>query len=210
MCAQCTVCGIIQHIELSTGTAHMSVSSLTTGYRHVVHRYSRVVYFRSFLMSLQGETTPVIPSEDEQRMRHILDGYNLINANIVRQVLKKLKLLTRYRRHVESLAVKFSKGQYKPLQIQPDMMRDILRLFRRVECFWDHGGKQQDLARKRRVFLSYPYVYYQICYHLNALHLADEKFLLKSDALLEKLHLMYAPVAEKAGLDYDVNCSRNA
>lgn len=198
----CTRCGLIQSMSgLGMGPAHMSVSRLRDGYRHVVHRYSRVVYFRSILNSIQGLTNPILPAEDESAMRRIIDGQNLtrVRPQHVKACLKQLKKSTRYRRHIQSLTFLLSGGVYKPVVIQSVVMLELLRLFRRIEVFWDHGEKQKN--KKRRVFPSYQYIYWQLCHKLKLRFLTSDDFLLKNRRLMSITHDMYTRVATAAGIN---------
>lgn len=193
----CTACGIIQSMQLlGTDPAFMSVDMLKNAYRHVVHRYSRVVYFRSLLLGLQGKTVPSISIEELASLRRTIVGEgSAIHPSVVWTALKKLGLGTKYRRHLEALAVKLSGGLYSPVEIEVDQFFELLTLFRRVECEWDHGVKQT--IPTRRVFLSYPYIYYQLCHHIGSPHLTGSHHLLKSVKLLNVLHKVYKPMSEK-------------
>lgn len=202
----CTVCGMIQGPLLSTDAAHTSVERLQRIDRHVIHRYSRVVYFRSFLWSIQGFTRPVISSEDVARLRRLTNGSRTTPEDVV-VALKKLKLATKYRRHKYSLAVLLSGNMYKPIQIEASDFFEMLRLFRRVEYHWEWSGGKK-VVMKRRVFLSYPYVYYQLCYHMGVMHLTGKHHLLLSRVLLSRQHSIYKVVAEAGGLQCDVSVFR--
>jgi hypothetical protein len=201
----CTACGTIQGILLGTGPANTSVARLQQVGRHVVHRYSRVVYFRSFLASIQGETKPKIGEQELANLRRLTSGPSCTPETVSR-ALKKLKLGSKYRRHRYSLAVTLSDGHFKPLLLPGDTMSVMLTLFRRVEWYWMFGGKK--VVKKRRVFLSYPYVYYQLCYHLNLMQLTGPWHLLQSKALQSKQHEIYAHVCKKAGLKADLKAFR--
>jgi len=203
----CTACGIIQSTQtLGIDVAHMSIDRLMNGHRHVVHRYSRVVYFRSFLMSIQGNTRPVLSTEEQASLRLTLGGEKVITGAVVASVIKRLKLSNRLRRHTESIAITMSGGVYKPIVIPTHTFFELLTLFRRVEFWWDHGMSKN--MPGRRVFLSYPYVYYQLCHHLKLHHLSGKHHLLQSRKLLGKLHKAYGRLARKAKLTKDLDVYR--
>jgi hypothetical protein len=204
----CTACGIVQATpSLTTGPANMSADRMMNGTRIAIHRYSRVIYFRSFMLSIQGVTSPEISKQNEKALRLMLAGKSSIKPTNVRECLKKMGLSGRYRRHIESLTETLSDGKYKPLKIPHDTLIRLLTLFRKVECAWDHGVKQDNTTRK--VFLSYPYVYYQLCFHLDVMHLTDASYLLKSPKLLFKLHTIYGKIATQVGLEYDTVSTRD-
>lgn len=197
----CTACGLIQVLQqIGTGTASMSYEQLKNGSRKTVHRYSRVVYFRSFLLGLQGKTAPVITKEEEKSMQVTCAGSSWIDEHVINAALKKLKLATKFRRHRYTLAARFN-PQYKPVRIPAQTFMELLRLFRIVECHWQHGLKRK--LGKRRVFFSYPYVYYQLCYHMDVMQYTGVHHLLHDNTLLDKLHYAYSCVAKKGKLKFN-------
>ena len=204
----CTACGIIQSTQLIQSTpAHMSANTIQEGFRHVVHRYSRVVYFRSFLLSIQGLTTPTISPKELQSLQATLSGDAAeVTPNTIEIALKKLKKSTKFRRHKVSLAVTLSKNAYKPVVVPYDTFCLMLKLFRRVEVYWQQHSKR--LMPGRCVFLSYPYLYYQFCVHLKCTHLSSTSYLLQSRVLLKKLHVAYKEIAANINLDCDTDTYR--
>jgi hypothetical protein len=198
----CTACGLVQSIQGSVGenngTATMSVDQMMNGSRYIVHRYSRVVYFRSFLLGIQGQTCPEVDANHLLMMRVLCAGYSVVDPSVVNKILRQLKIAKRYRRHRVSLALKLSNGKYKPQQIPGALFMDFLTHFRKIEYMWDHGGKSN--MKERKVFLSYPYIFYQLCVHMDCMHLTGKHHLLKSTVLLNKLHLCYGRLAKKVNL----------
>lgn len=193
----CTACGLVQ-IKNNVGTvaANMSYEQLKNGNRKIVHRYSRVAYFRSFLLGIQGKTYPSISEEELSSLRATCVGEN-VDDETVKHGLKKLKLATRFRRHRFTLAGMLNKS-YKPVSLDHIEFFHFLKLFRMIECQWQHGMKRK--LGPRRVFFSYPYVFYQLCFHLNKMHLSGPHHLLRDRTLLNKLHYAYGCCAKKAGL----------
>lgn len=204
----CTACGTIQFLQsLTMDPAHMTVDQLKNGNRLVVHRYSRVVYFRSFLCGIQGETKPQLKNGELDALRLILAGERNVTPECVLKALKALKICTRLRRHLQSLTVTLSNNAHQPVKIPPPTMREMMKLFRRVEWFWEQGMMKMHCP-ERKVFLSYPYIFYQLCVHLKVRHLTDKKHLLQSRALQAKLHKVYGRIAKKANLDCDLTVFR--
>lgn len=207
-CVVCTACGMIQTSVLiqSEHGAHVSVAQSMSLDRYVVHHYSRVVYFRSFLQSIQGDTRPEISPLEEGVLRQVVGGIasSQISPDVVQCALR-VTGLTKFRRHKVRLAELLSDGHFKGSVIPSGVFYDLLKLFRRVEYAWEHHVRKQS---GRRVFISYPYVYFQLCYHLGYAELCDSKYLLKSRPRLQLLHKLYGRICKKAGLTCNLNVFR--
>ena len=203
----CTACGLVQSTQASVGenvgTASMSVDQMMNTNRNYVHHYSRVVYFRSFLVCIQGQSSPDMSPETYSQFEEAAKEYKKIDVAVVIKILKRLDLAKKYRRHRYRLAVLLSGGDYKPVQIPGAVFMQLLTLFRRVEVYWDHGCKSN--LKTRRVFLSYPYVFYQLCYHMKCMELTGRHHLLKSKLLQGRLHLCYGRLAKKAKLNCNLD-----
>jgi hypothetical protein len=199
-CVVCTACGMVQTSVLiqSEHGAHTTIAKMTSLDRYVVHHYSRVVYFRSFMQSLQGDTRPQYSPEDVLVLRRVVGGIDVtkITPDVVQCALRVSKL-TKFRRHKVRFAEILSDGHFKAPLIPSDVFYKLLKLFRRVEVAWEQVVKKQNT---RRVFISYPYVYYQLCHHLGLPDLCGQHHLLKSRARLQILHKLYGRVCKRAGL----------
>ena len=193
----CTACGLVQIKQMvGMSVANMSHEQLQNGNRKIVHQYSRVAYFRSFLLGLQGKTSPSI-SEEELNSLRVICGGESADDEIVKHGLKRLKLATRFRRHRYTLAVMLN-PTYRPVNMDATQFFHFLRLFRMIECQWQFGLKRK--LGTRRVFFSYPYVFYQLCHHTQLMHLSGPHHLLQDRNLLNKLHYAYGCCAKKAKL----------
>ena len=207
----CTACGLIQESQLlGVGVANMSFEQLMHGNRKTVHHYSRVVYFRSFLMGIQGKTTPSVTQAELESLRLICVGSAVDSRSIdeskVVFALKKLCLSTRLRRHRYSLLCMLN-PLHVPVQMDAKTFFLLLRCFRVVECHWQHGLKRK--LGDRKVFFSYPYVFYQLCVHLDLMHLTGDHHLVRNIAALDKLHYAYGCIAKKAGFRFNVDIHRD-
>lgn len=201
----CTACGLVQMKQLLGMTsANMSYEQLRNGNRKIVHRYSRVAYFRSFLLGLQGKTYPAITEEELSSLRAVCVGEN-VDDETVKHGLKRLKLATRFRRHRYTLA-RMINPKFEPVDMNAAEFFNFLRFFRMIECQWQHGLKRK--LHERVVFFSYPYVFYQLCYHLDTMHLTGAHHLLQDTTLLNKLHYAYGCCAKKAQLECVLNVYR--
>jgi hypothetical protein len=192
----CTACGLVQSKLLVASSANMSYEQLKNGNRKLVHQYSRVAYFRSFLLGLQGKTYPSISVEELSSLRAICVGES-VDDETVKHGLKRLKLATRFRRHRYTLAAMINPS-FRPVSMDASEFFQFLKLFRMIECQWQHGLKRK--LRGRRVFFSYPYVFYQLCYHLDKMQFTGPHHLLQDVSLLNKLHYAYGCCAKKAQL----------
>jgi Zn-finger protein len=202
----CTACGLVQiRQSLGTGVVNMSNEQLTSGNNKKVHLYSRVVYFRSFVTGLMGNTRPNISPKDLESLRATCAGQGPIDELVVVAALKKLGLSVKYRRHKYSLASMLNKD-FKAVNIPGAVFFELLRLFRVIECHWMHGMKRK--LRERRVFFSYPYVFYQLCYHLGCMQYTGPHHLLHDRVRLEKLHYAYGCIAKKAKIKFNVTVYR--
>ena len=202
----CTACGLIQSLQMvGVGAANMSYEQLKSGRNKTVHLYSRVVYFRSFLLGLQGLTNPSITQAELEALRVICAGVDFVDEGVVIKALKKMKKTTKYRRHRHSLACMINKG-YTPVKIDTKHFFELLRLFRVIECHWQHGMKRK--LHDRKVFFSYPYVFYQLCLHMGVMGYTGPHHLLKNRELLNKQHYAYGCIAKKAKMKFDVEVYR--
>lgn len=198
----CTTCSIVQDTyALGMTDAHMSVDRMKNNYRYVVHRYSRIVYFRSFMDSLQGSSKPTLHKDMLRDMRRILDGVDYITPKDVRFALRKMNKSAQYRRHTNRLTILLNPA-YKPLYIEPKHVAQFLHAFIRIELAWNQGFKQS--LRKRKAFMSYPYIFYQLCFHFNTPQYTGPHHLLKDTGLLNKQHYMYRQLANKCKLKCDL------
>lgn len=202
----CTECGLIQCVLLSNDSSVLTHDELKTRQRDYVHRYSRVVYFRSFLMSLIGETNPVIDDTTLGLLRLFVGPPPEVTPERVAVALKKMRLSTKYRRHKEYLASLLSGGVYKPLVIEMDVFKRLLHLFRWVEFYYVPIKRVSDPGR--RVFFSYPYVYYQLCFHLGLSHLTGPRHLLHCKKRQQMQHKTYGRVAKKCDLKCNLEAFR--
>lgn len=203
----CTTCGIIQGQLLKADASNVTYDRLKNGNRDVVHRYSRVVYFRSFLLKIRGETNPCLQPKENTALHQFFDGKDKdkITPTTILAGLKQLNLL-RLRRHAISLAVTFSNNKFKAITMSAKTQQVLLTLFRRIEFFWELGGKR--ILENRKVFFSYPYIFYQLCYHLKKNELCKDEYLLQSSSRLLLLHKAYGRIAKKANITCNLKATR--
>lgn len=195
----CTNCGLVQSLYVFTQSAEsFSDSVVNRGCRKTVHRYSRIVYFRSLLQGMAGETAPTITETELDLLKRVTA--KPVTPKTIQTALASTKLL-RLRRHRERLAELVSGGAYKPVVILHSDFVGLLKNFRRVEFEWDRSTKHK--FPERKVFLSYSYVFYQLCYHMKCMQYTGTHHLLKGRQLREKQHRAYVLMCEKTELTYD-------
>ena len=207
-CVVCFSCGLLLVSQiLGMSSSNMTYDQLKNGPCTKIHYYSRVVYFRSILMGMQASTSPQISKEELQDLRAACGGRRSPDVDVVVRVIRKLGLASRFHRHRYTIT-KMLYPEYKPLYISGVHFFDILKYFTRIEFHYIH---MKDKMGTRRSFFSYPYIFYQICYHMDVMQYTGPHHLLKDNKLLMKLHTSYKPIADAAGMKSDINvksCTR--
>lgn len=197
----CMGCGMIQVSQLlGIASTNMTYDQLKNGPCTKIHYYSRVVYFRSILMGMQALTTPQISGKELNDLRVVCDGESYPDVNAVARAIRKLGMASRFYRHRYTITQMLFPS-YKPLYIKGCHFFEILKYFTRIEFNYMH---MKDKMAGRRSFFSYPYIFYQICYHMDVMDYTGDHHLLKDATLLQKLHKAYKPIAEASGMRYDV------
>jgi ribosomal protein S27E len=197
----CIGCGMIQVTQLmGIASTNMTFDQIKNGPCTKIHLYSRVAYFRSFLMGMQALTKPQISEKELQDLRVACGGINSPNVDAVAKEIRKLGMSSRFHRHRYTLTSMLFPS-YKAVYISGRHFFDILRYFTRIEFNYIH---MKDCMGGRQSFFSYPYVFYQICYHMDCMQYTGKHHLLKDRSLLLKLHKAYKPIAEASKMQYDV------
>lgn len=198
----CIGCGMIQVTQLmGIATTNMTYDQIKNGPCTKIHHYSRVAYFRSFLMGMQALTNPQISDEELQNLRVACGGISSPDVDAVAKAIRKMGMSSRFHRHRYTLTHRLFPS-YKPLYITGRDFIDILRYFTRIEFNYIH---MKDCMGGRQSFFSYPYIFYQICYHLDCMHYTGPHHLLKDRGLLFKLHKAYKPIAIASKMYYNVS-----
>lgn len=176
----CTQCGLIQQQGVFMGgIAHCSMDRLKTGNRVYIHRYSRVVHFRTTIRLMQGDSNPLIGDEDLLRLQVELGGLDNPGVNDVNKALRKLGLSRKYRRHRCRLA--FIIGDVFLPVFDGQTIMKMFKLFRILEYYWNFYHKE--ISPGRKVFFSYRFIFYQFCHQLNVPQYTGRHHLLKNEKL---------------------------
>lgn len=177
----CINCGLILYQGVFTAdSAHCDMDRLMTGPRVHIHRYSRIVHFRTTMRLMQGESSPVIEDELLLRMQAELDGgKDPITVESVSKMLRKLKISRKYRRHRWWIAAALG-GEILPV-FDAEVVLPMLKMFRVLEYHWDRHKKE--IAPGRKVFFSYRFIFHQFALALGRPDMTGPHHLLKSAKL---------------------------
>lgn len=160
VCINCGLIAIFQQVD--NKLKNIPYTDVIRGGAYVVHRYSRLVYFRAIVKQFNGLTNPPLPEEDVNVMRRFYDGHH--SHEHLKDVIQTRGLPRRYLRHVFTIQLLLDKNCI--LYIPADVYFEMCRMFRYVEHCWDHGFK----IPNRKSFFSYRLLYCQFAYHLGHSH----------------------------------------
>ena len=176
----CIMCGLIQQQGVFSGDpAHCSMDRLFNTARVHIHHYSRIVHFRTTIRLMQADSHPMIEADVLSCLRLALNGKSRPSVEDVMLVLRKEGLARKLRRHKFTLTVLL--GGEQPKMIDAGIVFTMLKLFRRLEYFWNYHHEQ--VAPGRKVFLSYPFIFYQLAHQLGHPELTGDHHLLKNKKL---------------------------
>ena len=176
----CTACGLIQQQGVfSGGPAHCSMDRLMNTARVHIHRYSRIVHFKTTIRLNQADSRPMITEDALSRLRLACAGSRQPDVSDVMQGLRKLGLARKLRRHKFTLLVML--GGKTPDVIAADVVFEMLRMFRRLEYYWNFY--HDEIAPGRKVFFSYLFVFYQFAMQLGFAEHTGTHHLLKNKKL---------------------------
>lgn len=192
----CRNCGLVsEHTLLKSDFAHCSISRARHIQRTYKHIYKRIVHFKTFVQHLAGNFKCPMTSEEENDLRHILNGHP-ITPNAVVVALKKLKLNKKLRKHKYQIARKL--GGYKLMLFNDALTwHHMLKMFIRLEGVWRYHGKR--IAPGRKIFLSYPFIFYQFCHLMNKREWLQDVQLLKNKKALTLQYAYWDEVCKITG-----------
>lgn len=196
----CLTCGLIQRLAVFTGDiAHCSWDRIKNGNRVYIHRYSRVVHFRAVISQLTGNSRPVISAETKSHMQVALGGRLPTEENVI-DMIRKIGLSRRYRRHSVSLTRILGGNPRQEGEIPADIVLRMYKMFTRVEFHFNRLKKR--ICPKRKVFFSYKFLLYQFLHELGGGHWARPQYLLKCSRLLAKQCDMYRLICKETGYGF--------
>ena len=190
----CTHCGLILRQGVFTGDiVHCSMDQLMNGTRVYIHRYSRVVHFKTTIRFMEGNSSPQIDDETVSRMQAELVGP--VTVEKVSRVLRKLGLARKYRRHRWKIANLLGMPNFP--ELDSTVYYDMLKMFRRFEFYWNFH--HNTIAPGRRVFLSYCFLFYQFAHALGHPEVTGPHHLLKNAKLSKFQFDSYRRASEWTG-----------
>ena len=163
-----------------------------------IHRYERLVHFKDYMRSLHGDIPCKMAAEDESKLKAALADADITPTNVL-VALKQCKLNNKHRKHKEFLAWKLSGREWKSTTIlHADYIR-MCKMFKVIERLWDKQNFKR-VKGKRKVFLSYPYVFWRLAQLVDKEreYCKDVK-LLKSKVLLQNQHRLWSAVCQRSG-----------
>lgn len=174
----CTMCGLIHRSSVLVQAADMSVFGIqpnsSTNSTSAIHEYSRLVYFKSVLLAIEGVTLPTITSRDFQLISEsctiaTAGEPSKVTEKHVRSAIRTLKLPKSLLRHCQALAGKL--GSRDANAVNFDFSRDapqrLYRAFRAVEVKW--GEKSQKIKEifNRKSFFNYRFLLRKLVKAIN-------------------------------------------
>jgi hypothetical protein len=131
-----------------------------------VHKYSRLVYFRSLLMGLQGETNPTITSDEIATLKQWIVNHPggctatpASRVNLVKIAMKCTGLPKRHVRHAVTIATSVFGKNSSLLDLPGHLMSKFSRYFRHLEHAWQHS----EVKKQRTYFLNYSFLIEEMC-----------------------------------------------
>jgi len=130
-----------------------------------VHRYSRLVYFRSLLLGFLGETTPTTTTKEIGEIRKWTEESKRV-AHTSRQrvdnvilAIKAMGLPKRHRRHAVTIATNVYGKNSSLIDLNGDLMLKFSRYFRFLEHAWMHSN----VRHGRVYFVNYRFLIRMMC-----------------------------------------------
>ena len=121
-----------------------------------VHHYSRLIYLRSMMLEIKGDTKVDLSPEQLDQIRRHCENISMRSADGVRVAVRHLKLPKSLRRHATTIAQQLWKLPNLSDQLSAHDTRRIYRQFREYENTWDRNrGPAGKFKGQRKYFPSY-------------------------------------------------------
>jgi predicted Zn-ribbon and HTH transcriptional regulator len=125
--------------------------------------YRRINHFREFLRQIQGKSRATIPAalyvELKGEFAKSKIPLHTLTTKAVRAKLKKMDQ-SKFYEHVESITATLNPN-YKPINIEAGREEKLCFMFTQLEEPYEKIKKQ--VQKKRKNFMSYPYIFYKLC-----------------------------------------------
>lgn len=161
--------------------------------------YHRSGRFKEWLNQFQAKENADISSEiynliiEELNKKRIKD-YSKLNRNIIREILRKLKL-TKYYDNVTFIINKLN--NIPPPKISHKLEKKLLHMFDMIEDIWN---EVKPLHRKN--MLSYPYILHKLCELLEYDELLPSFPLLKSQDVLREQDRIWKRICDRLNWEF--------
>lgn len=170
----CIQCGMIQSTVVLVDDVGTAMSGPVINYAcFVAHRYSRIVYWHANMMSIQGDTNPMLREGELQSLQLFFqnDG-KLLKPGVaaIQEAVRKKIVPYRLRRHAPNLAWRLWPKECPVLPVLSDEeVRSILQQLRRYESVWDKkiSGKNTGSVK----YFPFRFLWGVVCTQLGYPHL---------------------------------------
>jgi len=160
----CRSCGLVENMTVLGNTiGYLSFDQMRRIDRKKVHFYNRCVHFRTYVRRLTAEQPVKISEAHDRSIRAIVDGYAHVDPRLMEMTIRRLNLTKFYLVHVIQLCKQY--GKYDCISLGGMEWFRLSTLFRRVSKWWHFNRKH--VAPKRKSFLSYSFVFYQLAHNLS-------------------------------------------
>ena len=161
VCPKCST--ILHHQLLLNDIEHMSHDTMKRLHRKTVHFYDRYTHFKDYVQRLTGTATYKLLPEDAKNLQATLNGFPAVTPKTVEHSLRRRKLTKKYLVYAVGIAREL--GKYKPAYIDGTNWTNLKLAFLRLSKYWHWNRKR--VAPKRKSFLNYPFVFYQLAKNLG-------------------------------------------
>lgn len=161
VCPKCST--ILHHQLLLNDMEHMSHDTMKRLHRKTVHFYDRYTHFKDYVQRLTGTATYKLLPEDAKNLQATLNGFPAVTPKTVEHSLRKRKLTKKYLVHAVGIAKEL--GKHEPAYIDGTNWTNLKLAFLRLSKYWHWNRKR--VAPKRKSFLNYPFVFYQLAKNLG-------------------------------------------
>ena len=193
VCPKCST--VLHHQLLLNDTEHMCHDSIKRLHRKTVHFYDRYTHFKDYVQRLTGTATYKLAPEDAKNLQATLNGFPTVTPKTVEHALRKRKLTKKYLVYAVGIAREL--GNHKPARIDGTDWTNLKLAFLRLSKYWHWNRKR--VAPKRKSFLNYPFVFYQLAKNLGHPEWTKDVRMPKHYQTLLTLRQIWFTVAKELG-----------
>ena len=203
----CDTCGsggetrlVLEAPFFASKSSHVN-NNTSTGFEVVNrHIYDRLSHFQTLLNNVQGRGNSKLCPRMIDALRAMargLPGYGCVTYAWTMTALKTIRA-GKFIPHAVRITQLVSQGFWKPPTINSDDKQAIINGFVRVCAHYDKWiSEHTDIKRKN--FMSYPYIAYQLCARQGLSEICGLLTLIKSDVRRNAQNDMWAIICEREG-----------